>query len=66
MVAPEYRFADFSADEPINTTGNDRLSFVRNSGSVRINNRANIIQADLESSNGLVHTIDNTVIPLNP
>jgi len=60
-VATEYKYDDLTDGVTLSTVGLDTLTVKREAGSVKLNNSAYIIEADIISSNGVFHVIDNTL-----
>lgn len=66
VMASEVTTGFISGQATRTTGGTDFLTmFVDASNGVRINNKATVTQADLDASNGVIHVIDEVILPLD-
>ncbi|MDJ0589172.1 MAG: fasciclin domain-containing protein [Pleurocapsa sp. MO_226.B13] len=61
VVAGEYFYSELTNGLSLETVRRDELTFTRKSGTVSIDNLAYIIEADIQSSNGIIQVIDSVL-----
>jgi len=61
FLGGEHVYTEFTDGSEFTTIENKKNTFMRQSGSVKINDTAYIIEADIQSSNGIVHIVDMVI-----
>lgn len=54
---------DLQSEQPVETVSGDSLYITVEEGEMEINDNATVINADIEASNGVIHAIDEALIP---
>jgi uncharacterized surface protein with fasciclin (FAS1) repeats len=62
VVAGEYMASDIVDMESLTTVQGEDITILVTDGNVMVNN-ANVIQTDIEASNGVIHVIDQVMLP---
>ena len=62
VVAGEYMSSDITDMTSAETVQGEEIAIEVSDGSVMVND-ANVIQADIETSNGVIHVIDKVIMP---
>jgi uncharacterized surface protein with fasciclin (FAS1) repeats len=62
VVAGEYMASDVIQMESLTTVQGEDISILVTDGNVMVNN-ANVTQTDIEASNGVIHVIDQVILP---
>ncbi|MCW9705482.1 fasciclin domain-containing protein [Fodinibius salsisoli] len=63
IAGSEIRAADLSAEQSVEAVAGGNLFVTAADGSVMVNGSASVVAADVEASNGVIHVIDQVVLP---
>ncbi len=63
IVNTEIRSSDLEAEQEVEAAAGGKLFITVEDGQVRINDTATVINADIGASNGVIHTIDQLLLP---
>jgi len=55
--------SDLQAQQDVEMVQGERTLIQSSAAGVRVNNRANVLTADLQASNGVIHAIDQVILP---
>ncbi|WP_407356357.1 fasciclin domain-containing protein [Methanolobus sp. WCC5] len=62
VIAGEYMAGDITGMTSLETVQGEELTISVSNGNVMVND-ANVVQADIEASNGVIHVIDKVILP---
>ena len=63
VVSGNIASGDLSAEQSVETLAGGNLFVTAADGEVRVNDNATVVNADIEASNGVIHGIDQVVLP---
>ena len=63
LVAGTVLSSDLGAQQDVEMVQGERTLIQASAAGVRINNRADVVEADLVASNGVIHAIDTVILP---